>query len=388
MYKIDFDKFDKMLLQFMGCVLAIQDNDHYHHSTKISFDSGFLAEAEGYKYSIWQKAQSILECATWTKDNLRKYHIAQRMLSCINMSPASGEKQNLLNWHDVEYFKDVIADHPQQIEDVLYQIYCTNDDEKSFNSAIRLLGNRYPLISFLFFLKEKTDFTARGPYYLPVRPQTINRQFQKLGIQTDCLTDGCTWHNYQEYLQILSDVQKRLRTQLDAAATMLDTHSFVWSMWLLDKQDSSSLSQLPSEFKQIDHDITHPGIQGTTRDAMIKVRVNQSVFRECLLNRYHKCCLCGVSNPNLLIASHIKPWADSTSIERLDTDNGFLFCPNHDRLFDQGWISFEDTGSILISKELAPYDRVFTNVHDGMKLHLTVGNKVYLNYHRQHIFKE
>lgn len=60
MYKINFDKFDKALLQFMGCVLAAQDNDHYNHSTRIVFDSGFLKETEGYKHSIWKKAQSIL----------------------------------------------------------------------------------------------------------------------------------------------------------------------------------------------------------------------------------------------------------------------------------------------------------------------------------------
>ena len=388
MYKIDFDKFDKTLLRFMGCVLIAQDSDHYNHSTKIGFDSGFLKEAEGYKYSIWEKAQNILQCTTWKKDSLWKYRVTQKVVSCMNVSSASGEKQNLLNWHDVEYFKDIISAHPQQAEEVIYQIYCTDTDEKSFNAAIRLFGNRYPLISFIFFLKGKTDFTTNGPYYLPVRPQTMNIQFQKLGIQTDCLTDGCTWTNYQEYHQILSDVQKRLREQLDCTATMLDAHSFVWSMWLLDERKNSILSQLPSEFKQIDNDIKHIALHGSTYNAVIKARVNQSVFRKCLLSRYHKCCICGVSNPNLLVASHIKPWADSNSIEKLDVDNGFLFCPNHDRLFDQGWISFDDMGGILISKDLSQFDRLFTNVNDEMKIHVTTGNKTYLDYHRKHIFKQ
>lgn len=186
----------------------------------------------------------------------------------MNMSPASGEKQNLLNWHDIEYFKDIISVHPQQAEEVIYQIYCT--DEDSFNAAIYLFGNRYPLISFLFFLKNKTDFTTNGPCYLPVRPQTMNIQFQKLGIQTDCLSDGCTWRNYQEYHKILSDVQKRLRAQLDCTTTMLDAHSFVWSMWLLDKRKNSGLSQLPSEFKQIDNDTKYINLQGSTYDVVIK----------------------------------------------------------------------------------------------------------------------
>ncbi len=142
MYRIDFGKFDKTLLQFMGCVLAAQDSDHYNHSTKISFDAGFLNETEGYKYSIWHKAQNILQCTTWTRDKLWKYNVTQKVLSCMNMSPAIGEKQNLLNWHDIEYFKNIIEDHPQQVEDVVYRIYCADDVEESFDAAIRLFGNR------------------------------------------------------------------------------------------------------------------------------------------------------------------------------------------------------------------------------------------------------
>ncbi len=214
----------------------------------------------------------------------------------------------------------------------------------------------------------------------------MNNQFQKLGIQTDCLDDGCTWNNYREYLQILNDIQKRLEEQLCITITMLDAHSFVWSMWLIDKK-ASVLSQLPLEFNLIDDEVKHINLQGSTRDVVVKARINQSAFRERLLNRYHKCCICGVINPNLLVASHIKPWANSNSIEKLDVDNGFLFCPNHDRLFDQGWISFDDSGKILISKDLSQYDRLFTNVNDAMKVHVTEGNKIYLRYHLEHIFR-
>lgn len=147
----------------------------------------------------------------------------------------------------------------------------------------------------------------------------------------------------------------------------------------------SPVSALPQQFHAVEKD-TDP-LQGDTRDAVVKARVNQSVFRERLLERYRKCCLCGVSNPDLLTASHIKPWADSGPLEKIDVDNGFLFCPNHDRLFDQGLISFEDSGAILLSEKLSPYDRLFTNVAEGQKIHLTDGNKPYLSYHREHIFK-
>lgn len=90
----------------------------------------------------------------------------------------------------------------------------------------------------------------------------------------------------------------------------------------------------------------------------------------------------------MLIASHIKPWIDSLPEEKLDIDNGFLMCPNHDRLFDRGIISFDDDGKLLISSELTKKNRDCLNVSAEMNIDLTEGNKKYLAYHRQNIFKK
>ena len=73
--------------------------------------------------------------------------------------------------------------------------------------------------------------------------------------------------------------------------------------------------------------------------------------------------------------------------EKLDSDNGFLMCPNHDKLFDQGWISFNDNGSIIISSRLSLENRILLNITDNMKISLTEKNKKYLYYHRKNIFK-
>ena len=116
MYRINSEQFSQTLLQFIGCVLTKQNNEHYRYSTKISFDSGFLRETEGYKRDVWGQAQNILQANSWSKSNLWKYNIAQRLLSCINIKTDSGEKQNLLNWHDIEYFKDVLSRHPKKLK--------------------------------------------------------------------------------------------------------------------------------------------------------------------------------------------------------------------------------------------------------------------------------
>jgi len=137
---------------------------------------------------------------------------------------------------------------------------------------------------------------------------------------------------------------------------------------------------------QIEADVNKSGIEGKEKEAIVKIRVNQSEFRSELLKRYNKCCLCGVSNDDLLIASHIKPWSVSEPKERLDIDNGFILCPSHDKLFDKGYISFDDEGDILISDRLNETDRIFMNINERMKVAVTSDNKKYLKYHRENVF--
>lgn len=136
----------------------------------------------------------------------------------------------------------------------------------------------------------------------------------------------------------------------------------------------------------IDEEINQLHLRGEDRDAVVKVRVNQNAFRDILLRRYKKCCLCGVSKADLLIASHIKPWRNCMPEEKLDIDNGFLFCPNHDALFDKGYISFSDDGKIMISSRISSADCIFTNVNPEIKIPLTEKNREYLNFHRNNIF--
>lgn len=129
-------------------------------------------------------------------------------------------------------------------------------------------------------------------------------------------------------------------------------------------------------------EIENISLKGIDKEAIVKVRINQGIFKERLLHRYNHCCLCKVSEHDFLIASHIKPWKDSDENERLDVDNGFLFCPNHDKAFDKGYISFDNEGNILISEELNEVNKRFLNIYEDMKIELTDENKQYLQYHR------
>ena len=93
-------------------------------------------------------------------------------------------------------------------------------------------------------------------------------------------------------------------------------------------------------------------IGSTQKQQLIQARRGQGLFKANVA-RNEKCCrVTGVTHPNLLVASHIKPWSESTDEERLDGCNGLLLAPHIDRLFDRGFISFGDDGSILLSPSL------------------------------------
>ena len=145
---------------------------------------------------------------------------------------------------------------------------------------------------------------------------------------------------------------------------------------------------LIEEAQKIQEEISSLNIDGASKKAVVNVRVNQGKFRDFLLKKYKKCCLCDVESHALLTASHIKPWAESGLKEQLDIHNGFLMCPNHDKLFDKGYITFDDDGKIIISNELTDNDKMCLNINSKMRLNveLTDGNKKYLKFHRENVF--
>ncbi|WP_263703490.1 HNH endonuclease [Bacillus thuringiensis] len=125
----------------------------------------------------------------------------------------------------------------------------------------------------------------------------------------------------------------------------------------------------------------------TEKESVVKARIGQSIFKKVLLAVEKKCKLCGVSDERFLVASHIKRWSQSDNHERLDVNNGLLLCPNHDSLFDKGYISFDNDGTILISGTLDEMTKVFLNINKTMNIRMNEGQWEYMEWHRENIFK-
>ena len=97
-----------------------------------------------------------------------------------------------------------------------------------------------------------------------------------------------------------------------------------------------------------------------------------------------RCPLTGISDPALLRASHIIPWADCESdAERLDVHNGLLLSALWDAAFDVGLVSFDDAGMVIVSPRLTTAAIDALNLRLGATLSgLTEAHRANLAWHR------
>ncbi|MBI5942141.1 MAG: HNH endonuclease [Caulobacterales bacterium] len=94
-------------------------------------------------------------------------------------------------------------------------------------------------------------------------------------------------------------------------------------------------------------------LEDTVRKSIVLARRGQGRFRMNVEALEPACRVTGVTDPTLLIASHIKPWRLCLDAnERLDGMNGLMLTPDVDLLFDRGFISFDDDGGVRVSSRV------------------------------------
>lgn len=136
-----------------------------------------------------------------------------------------------------------------------------------------------------------------------------------------------------------------------------------------------------AEVKRIRKDTTIPS---TEREAIVKARVGQGLFRQRLINFWKGCSITEFGHYDLLMASHIRPWRKSDNSQRLDVFNGLLLLPNYDKLFDKGYISFDGNGRIIYSRYISESDRRLLGMDEDVHLiKVEDEHKPYLEYHRE-----
>jgi hypothetical protein len=127
----------------------------------------------------------------------------------------------------------------------------------------------------------------------------------------------------------------------------------------------------------------------TQRIALVRARLGQGDYRQALISYWNGCAVTGCLRFEALRASHIKPWRDATSSQRLDPFNGLLLVGTLDALFDNGLISFSATGRLLRSPKLSSEDSEILGLRTGMRLsRIHAKHRSYLDWHRRKIFQK
>lgn len=127
----------------------------------------------------------------------------------------------------------------------------------------------------------------------------------------------------------------------------------------------------------------------TEKDALVNARVGQGNFRTSVLKLWNRrCAVTGSTTLDAVRASHIKPWRESTNIERLDPYNGLPLVASLDALFDIGLITFARDGELIISSKLSEAERDIYGLTGGQLLNLPpTKTGDYLVYHYEKIFQ-
>lgn len=140
-------------------------------------------------------------------------------------------------------------------------------------------------------------------------------------------------------------------------------------------------------------DVVAESFEGETRLALVKQRIKQRFFRRAVLSSYRsRCCISGLSDPRLLVASHIVPWS-ADKANRLNPSNGLCLSAIHDKAFDSGLIAITNEFRVLVSRKLLArsdsfVDLVFKPI-DGQLIEQPerfLPHIDFIIHHREHYF--
>lgn len=221
----------------------IAANDKGHAFT--NFQEGVAAAWEDYKPRLRKHALGILDPNTWTEADIGSGRILQRTIDAIEIHDSRvNQTNNLVFWQnrfghanrDHHILLEAISDTRlrRELEGSLFGLFRGDADEGAvFDRLSKLTGAKYPLLAYLYFLKDMDRFT-------PISPSTFDRAFRSLGIELTTLRN-CSWENYSQFNAALGEVQAAL-AQIDGIAKvrLIDAHSFCWMLERMEDQGSEA----------------------------------------------------------------------------------------------------------------------------------------------------
>lgn len=239
-FQTAFDRFQELIAEKSG-----------HPFT--NFHEGMAAVWESYKPRLRDNALGLLGADEWSDSDIGSGAILQCMIEAIEIQESTGDlTNNLVFWQnryghanrDHRIFLEA-AEAPavrNEIESLLFGLYCGSADESTtFDRLNELTGGKYPLLAYLFFLKDMNRF-------MPIQPTGFDRAFRALDIDFSTLRQ-CSWENYSTYNETLDS----LRPFIEEAAglhniRLVDAHSFCWIFTSLLKEEAEgTLTKAPGK---------------------------------------------------------------------------------------------------------------------------------------------
>ena len=165
------------------------------------------------------------------------------------------------------------------------------------------------------------------------------------------------------------------------------------TMWERQIKPSAD-AMAPQRLEENRSEFRYAPYQGeSVTQAFVAQRVGQGFFRRAVLANYDEsCCITGIADPRLLIASHIKPWGVDVE-NRHNPANGFLLSATFDKAFDCGLITINSDRRVRVSRELrqspSPETRAYFEKYDGGPVRPAVRfdpDLAFLDWHNRYCF--
>ena len=171
-----------------------------------------------------------------------------------------------------------------------------------------------------------------------------------------------------------------------------------WKSFVIEMQNAIATFKTPEialavgELPEDENPIDYTGINKTS---LIKTRIGQSFFCHSVLSAYdYQCCITGIADIRLLVASHMVPWRTDEA-NRLNPKNGLCLSMLQDKAFDIGILTILDDLTIKVSKKCFNHPNPFFNsailAYDGKLIHKPrkfEPDRKFLEYHRTKVFEK
>ena len=233
--------FDTAFKKFSELVLEVSRHEF------TNFNEGVAKAWEDYKPRLRKYALERLQASSWDEQDIGSGGILDSTINAIEIQDGRANLiNNLVFWqnrygHDQrahKAFLDARNDTQKlnRLEQVLFDLFRTNREHLAFEALNQITSGKYPLLAYLFFLKDDERF-------MPILPTTYDKAFETLGVNL-ITKRNCSWENYQSYNSTLTKVALLLQNVVaQPGLSMIDAHSFCFLLVKLEDELKTNLTQ-------------------------------------------------------------------------------------------------------------------------------------------------